>query len=50
MAPGNVKIFQCYKQDWFYTAELLCEDMGNNFYSTQQNYKKKLKIEYYFCV
>jgi hypothetical protein len=50
MAPANAKIFHCYKQEWFYNAEKLCEELRNNFYSMHQNYKKKLKIEYYFFV
>jgi hypothetical protein len=38
------KYFKCYKQEWFYNADLLCKEAGNNFYSMHQNYKKKLKI------
>jgi hypothetical protein len=26
-----------YKQEWFYNAEMLCEEGGHNFYSMQQN-------------
>jgi hypothetical protein len=35
------KYVKFYKQEWCYNAELLCEEAGNYFYSTYQNYKKK---------
>jgi hypothetical protein len=42
------KYFKCYKQKWLYNAELLCEEVGNSFYSVHKNYKKKL-TQYNFC-
>jgi hypothetical protein len=44
------KYVKCYKQELFYNAKLLCEEEGNYFYRTHQNYKKKLKTEYNFFV
>jgi hypothetical protein len=44
------KYFKYYKKEWFYNAEPLCEEAGNNSYSMDQNYKKKLRIENNFFV
>jgi hypothetical protein len=37
------KYFKSYKKEWFYNAELLCEEAGSNFYSMHENYNKELK-------
>jgi hypothetical protein len=33
-----LKYIKCYKQEWLHNAELLCEEVENNFYSSHMRH------------